>query len=141
MKNYKAGIIGGIVAGIVFGMMMQMKGMMPVIAKMMGGSSVAFGWLIHMMISIIFALMFVVLFGKKVVSWGSAIGYGIIEGVLTWIIGPLVVMPMMMGMSPFSNIDIMSLMTHIMFGLILSIVYFKVLHHTHADGQTCMMCK
>ena len=42
MKNYKAGIIGGIVAGIVFGMMMQMKGMMPVIAKMMGGSSVAF---------------------------------------------------------------------------------------------------
>ena len=53
-----AGAIGGIAGGIVFGIMMAMMNMFTMIAGMMGSDSAFVGFIIHMMISIIFGLGF-----------------------------------------------------------------------------------
>jgi uncharacterized membrane protein YagU involved in acid resistance len=120
----KAAVLGGIIGGIIFGIMMQMMGMIPMIAMMVGSESLFVGWLIHMIISIIFGLGFVIL--TKFVS--NLIIATIIYGVLIWILGPLLIMPMMLGMGPmisqaFAPDQLMSLMTHILFTVILAIVY------------------
>ncbi|MCA1064017.1 hypothetical protein QTG56_02190 [Rossellomorea sp. AcN35-11] len=129
------GVIGGIVGGIVFGILMQMMGMMGMIAGMMGSESLAVGWIIHMIISVIFGVSYgiLTLFVKNL--WVAAVLFGI--GI--WIIGPLLIMPMMMGMgtnfaNAFTPDMLMSLGTHLFFSFLVAIV-FKV-RSTHASTHS-----
>lgn len=120
----KAAIAGGVIGGIVFGIMMQMMDMIPMIAMMVGSKSLIVGWLIHMIISVMFGVGFV--FHTKFVS--NLIAATLIYGVVIWILGPLLIMPMMLGMGPmighaFAPEQLMSLMTHIFFTVILAVVY------------------
>ena len=50
-KNVKLGVYSGLTGGVVFGVMMGMMGMLPMIGKMAGYPSAAFGFLVHMGIS------------------------------------------------------------------------------------------
>jgi uncharacterized membrane protein YagU involved in acid resistance len=123
-KSQKAAFIGGIIGGVIFGIMMQMMGMIPMIAMMVGSKSLVVGWLIHMIISIIFGVGFVIL--SKLIS--NLIVATIFYGVFIWILGPLLIMPMMLGMGTmisqaFAPNQLMSLMTHIFFTVILAIVF------------------
>ncbi|MFZ3589882.1 hypothetical protein ACOI1C_11505 [Bacillus sp. DJP31] len=122
-KSLKAAILGGIIGGVIFGIMMQMMGMIPMIAMMAGSESLVVGWLIHMIISIIFAGGFVIF--TKIVR--NPIIATITYGVILWVIGPLLIMPMMLGMGSmishaFAPDQMMSLLTHIFFTVILAIV-------------------
>jgi hypothetical protein len=123
-KVLSTGVIAGVVGGIIFGLMMQMRGMMGMVAAMMGSESLAIGWMIHMVISVIFGLSFGIMttFIRNV--WVATL----IFGVGIWIVGPLVVMPMMMGMgtnlaNAFTSDMLMSLGTHLFFSIILAIVF------------------
>jgi uncharacterized membrane protein YagU involved in acid resistance len=123
----KASVVGGILAGFIFGVLMQMMGMLPMIASMFGSESLLVGWVVHMIISVIFAVGY----GILVLKTSKYYLMGLLYGILIWIIGPLVIMPMMMGMGTnltqaFSPDMLMSLMTHIGFALILSFVYKKI---------------
>ncbi|QHE53577.1 hypothetical protein [Pontibacillus sp. HMF3514] len=118
------GILGGIVGGIVFGIMMQMMGKMPMIASLVGGEGLFVGWIVHMIISIIFGVGF----GGFVLSNMNLLGLSFIYGVVIWILGPLLIMPLMMGMGTnFSNAfapqQLMNLGTHIFFTLLVAIVF------------------
>ena len=51
----------------------------------------------------------------------SGIGIGLTYGVIWWVLGPLLIMPTMMGMGPqvgsaLSQMNVMSLIGHLMFG-------------------------
>jgi hypothetical protein len=120
----KGGIYGGIVGGILLGVLMSSTGKIPMIAMMVGSESLVVGWIIHMLISIIFGIGFSLL--ARMTTTNLYI-LGVIHGVIIWIIGPLLVMPLMLGMGTnFANAltpdMLMSLMTHIGFSLILSFV-------------------
>jgi uncharacterized membrane protein YagU involved in acid resistance len=127
-KSIKASLIGGLIAGILFGIVMQMLGKISMIASMMGSDSLVVGWIIHIIISLIFGVIFGVLAARMEKVYGFAIIYGII----LWIIGPLLLMPLMLGMGvmlgqAFSTENLMNLMTHVAFALILAFVYKKTL--------------
>lgn len=122
-KVLKASVIGGIIGGVLLGIFMHMMGIIPMIAGMFGSESVLLGWIIHMIISLIFGVGF----GLLALKTDKLLLLGLLYGVLIWIVGPLVIMPMMMGMgtnlgNAFSSDMLMSLMTHIGFALILSLV-------------------
>ncbi|ANU23092.1 hypothetical protein [Planococcus donghaensis] len=133
VSNYssvvKASLIGSTVAGILFGIYMQIMGMIPMIASMVGSDSLVLGWIMHMMISWIFGLGY----GAMTLFSSRYYVLGVIHGVLIWIIGPLLVMPIMMGMGPmfgqmFASDQLMSLVTHLAFSLILAVVFSKLVH-------------
>lgn len=111
------GILAGLAGGVIFGIMMQMMGIMAMLAMMMGSKSDLVGWMIHLMISAIFGLAYG-LIGYKISSkWAVA---GLVFGMILWVFGPLFMMPVMAGMTPFafdSNTWI-SLMGHMIYGLI-----------------------
>ncbi|MFC4078305.1 DUF6789 family protein [Salinithrix halophila] len=120
--HWKAGILGSLTGGIVFGIMMAMMGMLPMIAGMVGSQSSVVGFAVHMMISFIFGLAFT-LFAS--LFKGSALISGLIFGFGLWVLFPFILMPMMMGMPPFPmNMDsMMSMMGHLIYGLITGTVY------------------
>ncbi len=125
MKRYVVnGVIGGVIGGILFGLFMQMMGMIGMIASMVGSESLVVGWIVHLIISVIFGITFGLL--HLVVSniWVLAALFGI----SIWIVGPLVVMPLVMGMgtnlaNAFTPDQLMNLVTHLFFSFIVAIVF------------------
>lgn len=115
-----AGIVGAVIAGILFGMAMHMMGTIDVIADMVGAESAAVGWGIHLMMSAIFGLVY----GLVLMAISSRIpanlGLGAAYGIAIWIVGPMIIQPMMTGEAVAAiDVDaIMALMGHIVWGLL-----------------------
>jgi uncharacterized membrane protein YagU involved in acid resistance len=132
-----AGIVGGLIAGIVFGMMMTMMtaptpagGRMPMmgmVAQIVGSTSLAVGWAYHLFNSAVIGGIFGWLLGGRAHAWGAGLGWGALYGAAWWILGGLILMPVLLGMPAFAPlmmpemrpVAIGSLIGHLVFGLIL----------------------
>jgi hypothetical protein len=132
-----ASIAAGVVAGVVFGILMHMMtaptpegGRMPVIAmvgQIVGSPTVVVGWLYHLFNSAIIGGIFGWLLGPRVGGYGSGLGWGAAYGFAWWILGGLILMPVLLGMPPFAPLTMPemqmvamgSLVGHLVYGLIL----------------------
>ena len=126
--NVGAGALGGIIGGVPFGMLMGMMGMLPMVAMLVKSESAVVGFVLHMVISTLTGIAFAYIFGAKISSIGSGTKSGLIYGVIWWFLGPLIVMPMMLGMGMMLSVEGMlnampSLMGHLIFGGILGAYY------------------
>ncbi|PYR76082.1 MAG: hypothetical protein DMF87_18910 [Acidobacteria bacterium] len=122
------GVYGGLAGGLIFGVMMGMMGMLPMIARMAGSSSPAIGFGIHLIISAVIGAIFAIIVADRLRSVGSAVGAGLVYGVAWWLLGPLTLMPLMMGMSvtwtgAAMSAGMPSLVGHLVYGAILGGVY------------------
>lgn len=120
-----AGSVGGLAGGIVFGLLMAMMGMLPMIASLVGSDSAVVGFLVHLVISVLIGLALTIP-APGVLKKGLIISavVGLVYGMLWWVLGPLLIMPTMMGM-PILTLDAgsgASLMGHALYGLILGLV-------------------
>jgi hypothetical protein len=125
-----AGVSAGLAGGVVFGMMMAQMGMLPMIGKMVGQPTVAAGWLVHLGISAAIGGSFAVLLGWAVTGKPSSLVLGTVYGTAWWLIGPLTLMPLFMGMGLGANWNLAaaqnmlpSLMGHAIFGMVLGLGY------------------
>ncbi|MEO6052277.1 MAG: hypothetical protein ABIP78_13235 [Pyrinomonadaceae bacterium] len=131
------GIIAGLIGGVVFGMMMQMmaapdgKPMMAMVAKVVRSDSFAVGWLYHLFNSAVIGGIFGWLFGNRIQGYGTGLGIGALYGFIWWILGGLILMPLLLGMSAFAplRMEMMrpvamgSFVGHILYGLILGLSF------------------
>jgi hypothetical protein len=115
------GVLGGLAGGVVFGMLMQMMGMIPMVAMLVGSDSVAVGWLIHLGISAFIGASYALLLGGRVTSLATGLGLGVGYGIVWWVLGALIAMPAKLGMPVFAinSMSLQSLMGHMIFGAIL----------------------
>ena len=129
-RNIKLGAYGGLAGGVVFGAMMGMMGMLPMIGKMVGHPSAVTGFLAHLVISALIGASFVVLFHDFIRGASGGLGYGLVYGGAWWFLGPLTLMPLMMGMGLGVNWNaaaasqmLPSLVGHLIYGAILGLSY------------------
>jgi hypothetical protein len=120
------GVVGGLVGGLGFGVIMGMGGMLPMVAGLVGSSAALVGFAVHMVISSIIGVSFGLLFGAQLKSYTSGALWGLGYGALWWVLGPLVLMPLMMGMgvrfgAALTPPMLMSLGGHLIFGLLLGL--------------------
>lgn len=124
-RELVAGVVGGLAGGLVFGVMMAMMGVLPTIASMVGSTSAGVGFTIHLLISVIIGLGLTLVLPKVLGrTFGRGIVVGLAYGALWWVLGPLLIMPMMMGMPVFmiGVGSMMSLLGHLVYGVILAVV-------------------
>lgn len=129
-RRVVAGVAGGIAGGIVFGILMAMMGMLPMVAGLVRSDSAAVGFAVHMVISILIGLGLTVLFGNLLLTgYVRGLILGIVYGAVWWVLGPLLLMPLMMGMQPFmfDTSTLASLMGHLLYGAILGVVAVGIL--------------
>jgi len=144
-----ASVVAGLVAGVVFGMMMQVMsaptpdgGQMPMLAmvgQIVGSPTVGVGWLYHLFNSAVIGAIFGWLLGGRVHGYGSALGWGAAYGFGWWILGGLVLMPILLGMPAFAPlmmppmrmVAMGSLMGHLIFGLILGALFVWLYRGAH----------
>lgn len=133
LRRLAAGAAGGLAGGVVFGAMMQMMGMVAMIGGLVGQPDPAVGWLVHLVIAALLGLGYALTFGLSDHSWSRGALFGLLYGAIWWVLGPLLLMPLLMGMPPF-QIDqqaVMSLVGHGMYGLVLGLVHTAVLRPQH----------
>lgn len=144
-----ASVAGGLMAGVVFGMMMHMMmapapdgGRMPVIAmigQIVGSPTVGAGWLYHLFNSAVIGAIFGWLLGTRVHNYTSGFGWGAAYGFAWWILGGLVLMPVLLGMPAFAPlmmpemriVAMGSLIGHLIYGLILGGTFAWLYHGAH----------
>ncbi len=129
-RNIKLGAYGGLAGGVVFGAMMGMMGMLPMIGKMVGHPSAVTGFLAHLVLSALIGASFVVIFHGFIRGASGGLGYGLVYGGAWWLLGPLTLMPLMMGMGLGVNWNaaaasqmLPSLVGHLIYGAILGLSY------------------
>jgi hypothetical protein len=126
------GALSGVAGGVVFGLMMSMAmpPMMGMIGSLVGAPGL--GWVVHLVFSAIIGAGFGLVLGRwATAAWGQAAGLGLGYGMLWWILGPLLIMPVWMGMGPmlaraFDASNLLSLMGHLVYGLVTGLVYRRL---------------
>jgi hypothetical protein len=105
-------------------------GMLPMIGKMVGVPTVAAGWIVHLTISAAIGASFGVLLGWLVTGQIGGLVFGTAYGTAWWFLGPLTLMPLMMGMGLGVNWNLAaaqamlpSLLGHAVFGLVMGPSY------------------
>ncbi len=129
-RELKLGAYGGIAGGLIFGAMMGVMGMLPMIGSMVGQPTAAAGFALHMANSVIIGVGFAIVLGRFVSGTPSGVGIGLAYGGVWWILGPLTLMPLLMGMGFGVNWNVAaaaamlpSLVGHLMYGGVLGLVY------------------
>jgi hypothetical protein len=122
------GVIGGVAGGLVFGAWMAMMGMLPMVASVVGSQSAVIGFLYHMFNSVIIGAGFGLVFGALSHTYGQGALWGLVYGVIWWVLGPMILMPLLLGMplqfgAAFTPPMLMSLVGHLAYGLITGLVY------------------
>ncbi len=138
-KNMKLGAYAGLAGGVVFGAMMAVMGTLPMVGKMVGDSSAETGFLVHLFISAVIGVGFLALFGNLLQNVSSALSYGLLYGGAWWFLGPLTLMPFIMGMGLGVNWSasaatemLPSLVGHLVYGTILGISYMWLKSRSNA---------
>jgi hypothetical protein len=139
-----AGAVGGLLAGLVFGIMMTVMtaptpdgGRMPMmgmVAMVVGSTSLLVGWIYHLFNSAVIGALFGWVFGERTTSYGRGASLGAAWGAVWWVLGALILMPLFLGMPIFASlrmppmrpVAMMSLVGHLMFGVLLGLAYVKL---------------
>jgi len=129
-----SGILGGLVGGLAFGGLMAVMAMLPMIGMLAGREDALVGFAIHMLISATIGAIYGALFGALPAARRppSGAALGLAYGFAWWVLGPLLIMPSMMGMGPqfgaaFNQMNLISLMGHLVFGLLLGVAFALIM--------------
>jgi hypothetical protein len=133
VQQLVAGIIGGVVGGLAFGALMAMMGMLPMVASILGSKSAMVGFLYHMFNSVVIGALFGLILGGLSHTYARGATYGLLYSAVWWVLGPMILMPLLLGMgsegiasqfgAAFSAPMLMSLIGHLIYGLLTGLVY------------------
>jgi uncharacterized membrane protein YagU involved in acid resistance len=135
-KRVTAGIVGGLIGGIFFGLLLAALGMLPVIAELVGSRSILVGLLVHGAISAIFGALFGFLLQEKLESYQGVMLLGTAYGVFWWVVGALLLMPVLLGRGPQLHAallppNLLSLLGHLVYGIALAVTVFVLIQAEH----------
>lgn len=121
------GALAGLVGGLIFGIMMAVMGMLPMVGMLVRQESAVVGFIVHMLISAFIGAVYGVVISRFPATTGTALVGGIVNGVVWWVLGALIMMPLMLGMNDMvfaiGQTQWMSLLGHLLFGLVTAFTY------------------
>ncbi len=125
-SKWSLGIYAGLLGGSVFGVMMASAGMYPMISMMIGMENAIVGFVIHLIISALSGAVFALALDNMVMQGpGMSLGVGAVYGIVWWVLGPLLIMPAVLGMPLFAvEAQTGSLFGHVIFGITLGVTYW-----------------
>ena len=101
------------------------------VGSLIGLENAIIGFVVHMAISAFVGITFGLIFRNLVTSLSLSIGLGLAYGLFWWILGALTLMPLLLGLPDMvmqiGQMQIMSLFGHIIFGLVLGLIFHPLL--------------
>lgn len=129
-SSIKAGALAGLGGGVIFGIIMAMMGMLPMVAGLVGSSNALTGIVLHLVISVAIGAAYGLGASGLPARTSIHVAAGIANGVVWWVLGALVIMPLMLGMSgmifAIGSAQIMSLMGHVIYGVVTALLFLRI---------------
>lgn len=115
------GAVASLGGGLLFGIIMLVTGDIPRVARLAGGSSLALGFVVHLIIGALIGASYGVLFRYEAPTAISAIAWGLVYGLIWWFLGPLTLFPILLGGSftwttAAADMQLPSLIGHLIYG-------------------------
>lgn len=130
VRDIKCSASGGLAGGVVFGAMMALMGMLlPMIGKIAAHPSAVTKLFVLLVLAALVGASFVTFFNLFAPSTSSKFGYSLVYGGVWWFVGPLTLMPLMMGRGVNWNA---TAVPQIMYGAILGLSYVWLRSRTTA---------
>lgn len=128
------GVLAGLAGGAIFTMVMVQLGILPVVARLAGMRSAMAGLIVHLVIAGAIGASYGLLFRRQSFDLGSALGWGVSYGFFWWILGPLTLMPVLLGGPPQWTVQAAaalfgSLIGHLAYGAALGVVFHLLEAH------------
>lgn len=129
------GAVASLAGGFLFSLIMVAINFLPQVAELIGSASPLWGFGVHMVISALIGMSFGLLFQYEAPNPGSGVAWGLVYGLAWWFIGPLTLMPILLGASlPWTteaaNALLPSLIGHLIYGASTALI-FMVLERRH----------
>jgi uncharacterized membrane protein YagU involved in acid resistance len=123
------GILAGSIGGLLFSLVMLQIGFLPTVASLVGMNSASAGFFVHLIIANLIGMSYGLFFHRQTYDLGSALAWGTSFGVLWWILGPLTLMPVLLGSPPqwsaaFAAESFAALIGHLVYGAAVGIIVF-----------------
>ncbi|MCW5966985.1 MAG: hypothetical protein KIT57_00595 [Blastocatellales bacterium] len=137
LYSLKWGAAASLAGGFLFSLVMLAIGFLPKVANLVGSSSLVVGFIVHMMISSLIGMSYGLLFRHEAPDFGSGVAWGLVYGLVWWFIGPLTLMPILLGGSfvwttQAAGALLPSLVGHLIYGAATAVV-FLILERRHND--------
>ncbi len=88
LKGLLMGQAAGIVGGLLFTIVMVATNSLPRVASLVGGNTAVLGFFVHLLIAFIIGSTYGIFFQNAAYSYGSGMGWGLVYGMLWWLLGP-----------------------------------------------------
>jgi uncharacterized membrane protein YagU involved in acid resistance len=123
------GIVAGTIGGLLFTVVMVQLGFLPTVASLIGSTSPLTGFIVHLIISDLIGISYGLLFQRQSYDVGSALGWGLAYGFFWWVLGPLTLMPILLGVPPQWTVEaaagaLASLIGHLVYGAGLGVTFY-----------------
>ncbi len=123
------GIVAGLLGGLLFTVVMVQVGFLPQVASLVGATSTLTGLIVHLAIASVIGVGYGLLFRRESYDIGSALGWGVSYGFFWWILGPLTLMPILLGAAPQWTAaaaagQLAALVGHLLYGAGLGVGYY-----------------
>ncbi|MGI8554460.1 MAG: hypothetical protein ACR2PL_27275 [Dehalococcoidia bacterium] len=131
LRAIGGGIVAGIVGGLLFTIIMVQIGFLPTVARLIHAGSATTGFIVHLAISILIGAAYGLLFRRQTYDPASALGWGVSYGFFWWLLGPLTLLPLLLGTAPSWTPEVAgglmaSLVGHIAYGAGLGIGFQRL---------------
>jgi uncharacterized membrane protein YagU involved in acid resistance len=97
LRAIAMGILASLAGGLAFTVVMVRTDALPVVASLIGRSSPTTGFVVHMVISAIIGATYGLLFRREAYTYGAGLAWGLVYGLVWWFLGPLTLMPILLG--------------------------------------------
>ena len=131
------GAVASLVGGLLFTLVMLAIGFLPKVANIVGSSSLTLGFIVNMAISVLIGMSYGLLFRYEAPDFGSGVAWGLVYGLIWWFIGPLTLMPILLGgtfnwTTETAGALLPSLIGHLIYGAATAVV-FLALERRHVE--------
>ncbi|MGH9268580.1 MAG: hypothetical protein ACRD0D_10445, partial [Acidimicrobiales bacterium] len=125
------GALAGLAGGLLFTVVMVQIGFLPTVAALIGSRSALTGLAVHLLIANIIGSTYGLLFRRQSYDVGSALGWGLCYGFFWWLMGPLTLMPVLLGSSPqwsagAAAASFPALVGHLAYGACLGVIFYRL---------------
>ena len=140
IAHIRYGMYGGLAGGVVIGAMMGLQGSLPTIGKLVGRPGLITGLAVHILNSAALGAAFALTFGRRATSVRKGLCYGVLYGAVWWVVGPMTVVPLLLGAGvnwTFSDVILLlpSLVGHLIYGVVVGTIYGALQYLQPGSGR------
>ena len=137
LQSLYRGAMASVCGGLLFTLVLLASGSLSNVAAIAGGSSLVLGFVVNMTMSALIGMTYGLLFRYESPDFGSGVAWGLVYGLIWWFVGPMTLMPIVLGgtfdwTTKTAATLLPSLIGHLIFGATTAIG-FLLLERRYAD--------